>query len=587
MADCIIRNVYEAGADHVFMISGRGILYLTDAVARHPSMKHICTYHEQGASYAAMAYSACKDDIAVCLVSTGCAAANAVTACLCAYQDNLPVIFISGNNHLKENVRNTCAPIRTYGSQETDIISMVESVTKYSVMLDSADYAEEEIVKAIDIAREGRRGPVWIDIPLDVQNMRVEISEVESEICGMNKDYSSMLSDIESIAVDMNGYDRPVILIGGGARSAHEHIRRITTKSRIPVVFTPAACDVYGAANESSFGAIGSLGGSRTGNMVVQNADYVLAVGTRLATQETGEREQFAKSAKIVVVDIDPDEHKKDMTHIDKLICMDSKDFFSMLSECNIQPADSEWINTCKNWKELFAVGNEGFVRKLNADNQLDIYSFSDLLSKNLPNNATVITDAGFEELIIPSAIRYGGEQRCLFPHTQGAMGYALPAIIGAHYAGRENIICIVGDGSFMMNVQELLTIRNHGVPVCIFVINNNMYSVIRKRQKDLFKNRTIGNDPSDGVGSPDFNGIADAFGYEYTNVSGLRGIQEAISGLMIMDVPRIVEVMCVPDQDYLHQSYRIDEKKRLIRTSLEDLSPFLDKELIDKEMLV
>lgn len=585
VADYIIRKVNEAGAGHIFLITGRGILYLTDAVARNKNITPVSTFHEQGASYAAMAYASAKDGIGACLVSTGCAAANAVTAVLCAYQDNLPVVFISGNHQLRENTRHTGVPIRTYGSQEADIISVVEPITKYAVMLENPDKIVYEVGKALYLAQSGRKGPVWIDVPLDVQNMRIEEAEMEHFQSGECQSRGDK-EDIRLIAEELNHAQRPIILIGGGARGAEEKIREIAERFNIPVVCSPAAADVFGTGNKLSVGTVGSLGGSRAGNFAIQNSDLVLAIGTKLCSQLTGAKEKFAREAKVIVVDIDEREHTKDGVRIDKVVISDAKEVLQSLLKCDLTVHDSSWINKCSHWKNLFAIENEEFVKELKAANKMDLYSLMDEIGNVLPEDSTIITDAGLEELIVPSVIRFQPGQRCLFPAAQGAMGYALPAIIGAYEAGRKNICCVVGDGSIMMNLQELQIISALRIPVKILVINNNMYAVIRKRQTDLFRNRTIGNDPSDGVPQPDFKKIAECFGFDYRLIGDRDALIHALPGLF-GGKPEIVEVVCEKGQKYFHESYTLNENRKLVHRPIEDMSPFLPRDLISREMVV
>ncbi|MBR5091073.1 MAG: thiamine pyrophosphate-binding protein [Ruminiclostridium sp.] len=584
IADYIIRKLNEAGASHIFMISGRGILYLTDAVARNDSIAHVCTYHEQGASYAAMAYASATGGISACLVSTGCAAANAVTACLCAYQDNLPVVFVSGNNPLAENTRHTKAGIRTYGSQEADIISVVGSITKYAVMLEDPEKTVFEVEKALYCAVNGRKGPVWIDIPLDVQNMRIDEAGLE-HFRVPETSMSAGEEDVSVVAEDLKNASRPVLLIGGGARNAD--IKTLSESLSLPVAFSPSGCDIYGSANRLSIGAVGSIGGTRAGNFLVQNADMILAVGTKLCSQETGMKDKFALAAKTDVIDIDPKEHLKNGVHIDRVINADASDFVSKLINEHLPPVSESWTEKALHWKRLFAVENEQFIAELKKDDKLDIYLFAVMLSEALPKNASVICDAGFEELIIPSAIHYGDGQRCFFPAAQGAMGYALPAVIGAYCAGRQHLICISGDGSFMMNMQELLTIKAMDIPVSIIVISNDMYAVIRKRQKDLFRTRTVGNDPSDGVAAPDIKRIAECFGFAYRRIETLSELGQGLEDIVQTDMASITEILCTPEQKYLHESYGLNEKGRLVHRPIEDMAPFLDRDLIRREMMI
>ena len=287
------------------------------------------------------------------------------------------------------------------------------------------------------------------------------------------------------------------------------------------------------------------------------------------------------------MVDIDEHEHTKDGVHIDRVIPADAREFLQALLTAKPRRAPEAWAEACERWKDVFSVKKEAFIQALAKENELDLYSLADSLSGILPENATVITDAGFEELIVPSAIPYRDGQRCLFPKAQGAMGYAIPAILGAHYAGRENLLTVVGDGSFMMNMQELGIIAAQKIPARILVINNNMYAVIRKRQHDLFRARTIGNDPSDGVPAPDFEKIAACFGFAYRKIHSLSEWNRAREQLFASEAPLLWEVVCTPEQKYLHESYALNEKRRLVRRPIEDMSPFLDRELIRGEMIV
>lgn len=583
VADYIIRKINKAGAGHIFLISGRGILYLTDAVARNKEMVPVCTFHEQGASYAAMAYASQSNGIGACLVSTGCAAANAVTACLCAYQDNIPVIFISGNNQLNENTRHTGAAIRTYGSQEADIVSVVEPVTKYAVMLEDSKRTVYEVEKALYLAQEGRKGPVWIDIPLDVQNMKIE--ENEQEHFKAPETVYDIDEEVSKAAEKFNIAKRPVILAGGGSREAREYIKELAESYNIPIVCSPSASDIYGTANVFSIGTVGSLGGSRAGNFAVQNSDFVLSIASKLCSQLTGVKENFARDAEIVAVDIDPNEHAK-AGAADHVIVCGAKEFCSKLLKSNLEQHDESWVQKCIHWKKIFSIKNEQFIKELKENNQIDLYLLLDELNSVLPGNATVITDAGLEELTVPSAIHYRDGQRCLFPASQGAMGYAVPAIIGAYEAGAENIVCIVGDGSIMMNMQELQIVSSLKIPVKILVINNNMYAVIRKRQRDLFRKRTIGNDPSDGVPRPDFRKIADCFGFNYRLIINYNEYMSCLPGLFD-EKAEIVEIICTPEQKYFHESYGLNEKRKLVHRPIEDMSPFIQRDVIRNEMII
>lgn len=586
VADYIINRLYDAGAHHIFMVTGRGNLFLSDAVARHQEIASICVHHEQSASFAAMAYSQRNEAIGACLVSTGCASTNALTGLLCAWQDDVPCVFLSGQNKLAETVRHTGIPLRTYGQQETDVIPIVSPLTKYAVMLTDPSRLAYEIDKALYLAYEGRRGPVWIDVPLDVQNMRVEPDKLERFQPPTAAVGSPSDADVAAVFEALNVAERPALMLGSGVRSAGAiaELSALAAAARIPVVFAASAVDAYGAANELSIGAVGSLGGTRAGNFVVQNCDLLLVVGCRLSTLTTGEEyDKFARHAQVIVVDIDPVEHSKGTVRIDRFIYADAKAFLQALGARSIREVPAGWLEKCLHWKQVFPKCEARYKEP----ELVDLYYLGDRLSTVLPDDAVVVTDSGLTELLIPSTVEFRDGQRCLHPASQGSMGYALPAAIGAYYAHGRDVVTVVGDGSIMMNIQELLTISYHRTPIKILVANNNMYSVIRTRQKELFRNRSIGTDPANGVGSPDFRRLADGFDLPYVRIAHKSDLQAELRAVLAMDGPVLCEIMCVEDQEYIRSSYCHNPQRRVVRRPLEDQAPFLDRELFLSEMIV
>lgn len=588
VADYVIEKIRQF-TDTIFMISGRGILYLTDAVAKNTDVNAVCTFHEQGASFAAMAYAINSNTIGACLISTGCASTNAITAALCAWQDSVPCIFISGQNTLNETTRHTKSKRRTYGSQEADIISIVEPITKYAVMVEKADQIKYVMDRAISEATNGRRGPVWVDIPLDIQNARIDPDLLNGFSYATEMRCSK--ETVIGIKNEIKESKRPILLLGGGSRSLINTscLPDMIEIMNIPVVFTSSAVDVYGSNNNLSIGAVGSLAGSRPGNFAIQNADYVMVLGSKLSSQTVGPLpEYFAKDAKITVIDIDEEEHKGSSIKLHRLITCDIKDFVVLMKDEYIDKDEShnEWIEKCQSWKKVFDISMEKFYIESKNNDVIDLYLFADVLSEKISGKTTVITDAGLEELIIPSTIKFKKGQKCLFPSNQGSMGFAIPAILGAHYSGSKEIVTVVGDGSIMMNIQELQIISSRGINCKIFVINNNMYAIIRKRQHDLFRERTIGNDPSDGVPAPDFKEIASCFGFDYCKIASVTDLNNDLSNILKSNKRVICEVMCPAEQKYLHTSYAFDDKRKIVKRTLEDLSPFLDRETIKNELI-
>ena len=586
IADYIMERLYIEGVKHVFMITGRGILYLSDAVARHKEIKGISVHHEQAAAFAATAYAQLTNKIGACLVSTGCAGANAITGLLCAWQDAVPCVFISGQNKVKETTRYSGIPLRTFGQQEADIVGIVETLTKYAVMITDPKQIAYEMDKALYEAMTGRKGPVWIDVPLDIQNMRIEPDDLERFEPANDTEFAPSNDDIEYTVKALQNAKRPVLLLGSAVRAADatSELEIFVDKYSIPVTFAGSATDVYGASNRLAVGTVGSIGGTRAGNFAVQNSDLLLVLGCRLSPVTTGpDYANFARAAKVIVVDIDPVEHSKNTVRIDRLIIADVKKFLVALMEKDIRRTSDEWQNKCLHWKQVFPLCED----KYKLTEKVDLYYLAECLSATLSNGAVLLSDAGLEELIIPSTVSFRKGQRCIHPASQGSMGYALPAAVGAYFACGRETVAVIGDGSIMMNLQELQTIRYHNIPIKIIVVNNNVYSVIRKRQTELFRTRTIGTDPANGVSCPSFQKVAECFGIPYIRIENSTDLQSRIAAVINMDGPVLCEVMGVENQDYLRSSYAHNSQRQVVQRPLEDQAPFLERELFLSEMII
>lgn len=586
VADYIVNTIYNWGTDTIFSVSGRGALFLTDAIAKHGEINNIAVHHEQAAAFAAVAYAQYSGKVGACLVSTGCASTNALTGVLSAWQDNIPCIFISGQNVLNETSNYTGLKIRTYGQQEADIIPIVSTITKYSAMLRKGSDIIAEIEKAYYYAMEGRPGPVWLDIPLDLQSANLEIPSDQE--MGQFVYTSPQLGkdEISVIISKLKTAKRPVVLIGSGVRTANavDDLKEFIEKFRIPLVYSNSAPDTYGSKNELSIGSIGSMGASRSGNFTIQNADLVLVLGNRLSAYSTGvDYCDFARDAQTIVVDIDPIEHKKKSIRIDQFVHADLKNFLKLLNESQCQANTNEWVSRCLHWKKTFGEIEPQFTNS----EKIDLYEFTKALSNTLPNGCSIVTDSGFIEVILPTNFSFGNGQRSIHPISQGAMGFALPGSIGSHYASKEPVFVIVGDGSIMMNLQELQTISHNKIPVKIIVINNNVYGIIRRRQVELFRGRTIGTDPDNGVSCPDFEKVACAFGLKYQLINAKEGLEDAITQLVNTDGPVICEVMCREDQSYIEVGTIRDMNRKMVRRPLEDQMPFLEREKFLAEMII
>lgn len=587
VSDYVMHCIYEQGVKHMFTVTGRGALFLTDGLAKHKELQGICTHHEQAAAYAAVAYAQYNDNLGACLVSTGCACTNTLTGVLSAWQDGIPAIFISGQNTLAETSRHTGHKVRTYGQQEADIIEIVNPITKYAVMITDATKIRFEVEKAIHLAKSGRKGPVWIDVPLDVQSMRVNPEEQEGYVPEKTNENFLSEIDIKETAELLNDAKRPVILIGSGVRSAAavEELRKLVEDNQIPLVYTGSAPDTYGSDEKFSIGSIGSMGCSRSGNFTLQNADLLIVIGNRLSTITTGpDYCKFAREAKIVVVDIDPVEHSKNTVEIDKLIESDAKVFLNQLLRQSIKKTNKDWVNKCLHWKTKFSSPEFNYKQT----EEVNLYHLSEVLSKKMPDESVFASDSGYIEVILPTNINFKKGQRIVHPASQGAMGYALPAAIGAYYgSGKLPVITVIGDGSIMMNIQEFETIRYNKIPLKVFVINNNAYAIIRKRQKELFRKRTIGTDDSNGLSVPDFKNVAKCFDLQYELISKSANLESKIDSIIKMDGPVLCEIMGTDAQEYVEVAVTRNKKNGLVRRPLEDQYPFLERKLFLSEMIV
>ncbi len=585
VADYIIERISQESIKHLFTVTGRGILYLTDALAKNERLEGISVHHEQAAAFAAIAYAEKTEKVGVCMVSMGCASTNAITGLLCAWQDGIPCVFISGQNMTRESVRYTGVPIRTYGSQETDIVSIVEPLTKYAAMITRPEQVAYELEKALYFAQEGRKGPVWLDVPLDIQNMRIDPEKL-AHFCMPEEGLDVQETEIEYVVSELENAKRPVVLIGSGVRSSHaiSELQRFVEYIKVPVAFSHSAVDVYGRGKDLSIGAVGSLCGTRAGNFAVQNADLLLVLGCRLSSMTTGEEySKFAREARVIVVDIDKIEHSKNTVKIDKLINADVKNFLQKLLDKEIKETEKFWQDKCKHWKAFFS-GAESFFKRVG---KVDMYYLAEVFSEVLHNGTTFLCDAGLEELIFPSNITFGDSMRCIHSVMQGAMGFALPAAIGAWYGGSKEVVAVIGDGSVMMNLQEFQTIAYHKLPIKVFIISNNVYAVIHKRQKDLFRTRTIGTNPDDGISCPDFSKVAECFGLQYCHIEDAGGLRERVGSVLNMEGAVLCEIEGLEDQDYLRNSYTRNKNRRVVRRPMEDQAPFLERDIFLREMVI
>ena len=585
VADFIIQYLKNKNIKNFFSVTGRGSLFLNDALARDKNIKKFFFHHEQSAAFAAITTPCTNDEISCCMISTGCASTNTITAVLSAWQDGLPVIFISGQNFLDETTNFKKNNIRTYGQQEADIIKIVKPITKYSKMITNPSQIKYELDKAFFFANNKIKGPVWLDIPLDIQNSRLNEKSLKSfnEKYEVKKCSSKSINEIFS-AIKFS--KRPALLIGSGIKNAKcvGEFKKFVNKYQIPVVYTSSGTSIYGSENKFCIGSIGSQGCSREGAFTVQNCDLLLVLGSRLNSLTIGlDIKKFARNAKKIIIDIDKNELKKNRFAKSKLILSDLNFFLKQMNKKKLSFKWGKWIQKCLYWKKIFKNKKE----ILNKTKKVNLYELSDVFSKTLPSKAVFLCDSGFVDVILPTNIRFKKKQTCIHPVSQGSMGYALPAIVGAYSVGGRNIVSVIGDGSIMMNLQELQTIKYYNIPAKIFVINNGMYGIIRRRQKELFRGRSIGTDFTNGVGNPNFKKISKAFNIKYKLIKNKNNLINEVNAVLKEKETVICEIIADENQEYIEIGYAKNKNGNIVRRPLEDQKPFINRETFLKEMII
>jgi acetolactate synthase-1/2/3 large subunit len=590
VADYIAEFIHRQGVSDIFMVTGGGMIFLSDAIAQHPSLKAVCHHHEQAAAMAAATYAKLRG-LGVCYVTTGCGGTNAVTGLLGAWQDSVPCLFISGQCKRRQTIRNSGLRLRQFGVQECDIIEVVQSLTKYAVMVNDPNDIAYHLERAVWLMRTGRPGPAWLDVPLDVQAATVDeialrrfdpASETGLRIETPNPEKINVLTTI------LREARRPVVIVGQGVRLAGACVefRRFVERLPIPFVASRLGIDIMPSDHPLYIGRIGNKG-DRAGNLAVQNADLVLSIGSRLSVSSVGyDPRQFARAAKVVVVDIDPVEHQKGTVRIDLLIDSDAREF--LLATDALQTGDTtEWVRHCQVWRERYPVCLPEYENETAGVNP---YTFIDRLSKAAPDDAVFVADAGSAFYIASQAVKIRGTQRYVTSGAQAEMGYSLPAAIGASFAGmpRNLVIAMTGDGSLQMNIQELQTLVHHHLPVKLFVLNNGGYRSISATQELLCDGRYFGTAAGTGVSFPSTRKIAAAYGLPFWRVATLAELDGTLSEVLAQSGPAVCEVMLPHNHTIAPQSMTVQQADGSLKSlPLEDMAPLLDRAEFNANMEV
>ncbi len=595
LSDYLVQRLMAMGARHVFLVTGGGAMHLNDSFGRTPSMSYVCHHHEQAAAIAAECYGRVSCIPGVVNVTTGPGGINALNGVFGAWTDSVPMLVVSG-----QVKRETCmstyglANLRQLGDQEVDIIRMVKGITKYSVLLDDPLMVAYHLERAWHLCQSGRPGPCWIDIPVDVQSAQINPGELrhydlsEDEV---NYNVDELREAAAEVIERIRNSSRPVILAGTGVRisNALSEFESVIGKLRIPVT-TAWTHDLIASDDELFCGRPGTIG-ERAGNFTVQNADLVLVLGSRLNIRQVSYNwKSFARNAFKIQVDVDAAELAKPTVRPDMPIHADLKLFLNlMLSELDRQQyivpeKHAEWLSWSAERKRRYAVVRDD--QRL-AESPLNAYGFVEQLFAELIDRDVIVCGDATACIVPFQAGKLKKGQRLISNSGCASMGYDLPAAIGAAVArGCKRVICLAGDGSLQMNIQELQTLRHHNLPVKLFVLNNNGYLSIRQTQKGFFDGRLVGESPQSGVSFPNISKLAEAYGLPVLRLN-TRADYESIRPLLDAPGPAVFDVLLDPGQEFEPRlKSRALPDGTIVSPNLEDMYPFLSAEELAENMI-
>lgn len=588
VADIIMDTLIEYGICDCFAVVGGGAMHLDNALLVCEKMNKYFNHHEQACAMAAEAYARYSGKMAAVCVTSGPGATNTLTGVMGAWQDSLPMIILSGQVRYEISVPKSGLPLRYRGIQEYEIVPAVKHMTKYAVMITNPLEIKRELIKAIQIAMDGRRGPVWLDIPQDIQNALVdeeELYETEDFVTPLPR---LSCEEVEGVIEILQGAERPCILAGSGIWSSHsrEAFETFVNKMGVPVIGGAWVADNFYMEHPLYFGPSGNIG-PRTGNFILQNADVILTLGNSLGFRQTGfNQEGFAPSAHIYMVDADANEAKKPGIKVEGLLHADLNYFFEIAEQCKIETKQhKEWIDYCNGLKERFTPF-EAVEKGVNMEERACSYYFWKIFQKYEKKDCVLAlgnNTANTAKLQIGVQKR---EQRVITNYTCGSMGYDVPAAIGAAVASGKKVYCVTGDGSVMMNLQELQTIVQYQLPVSIVIFSNEGYGAIRQTSKNFFHGQYIGCTPDTGVSFPDFKKIAETFGFEYICCHNNGEVEQCLCGMMENDKRVLLEVLQAFDDPVTPKVMsRLDENGKMLTPALQDMYPFIDQEEMAKLM--
>ncbi len=610
VADLIASLLVEHGITDLFMLTGGGAMHLNDAFGRESGLRKLFTHHEQAAAIAAESYARLSGRPAAINVTTGPGGVNALNGVYGAYVDSIPMVIVSGQVKRETIAGNFQIPLRQLGDQEVDIVSMVRPITKYAVVLQDPADTLRVMQKALWLCRRGRPGPVWVDVPVDVQGALVDPAQLRpfdpaaDDDLGVSDntraeegllDGSKLDEQVEALLAELCSAERPVVLAGAGVRISGQHRQFIEFVERIgvPVVTGWNAHDAIPNDHPLYVGRPGSIG-DRGGNFAVQTADYLLVLGSRLNIRQISYNwRSFAKNARVAMVDVDAAELAKPTLSLHRPIHADLRAFFRSAAELPLPQPNraalrAEFLALSRERSRNFPVVLPEYWRQ---ERPVNPYCFAQSLFDHLEEDEIVVTGDGTACVVVFQAAKIKRGQRLYTNSGCASMGYDLPAAIGAYFGSNprpKRIVCLAGDGSIMLNLQELQTIAGLGLPIKIFVLNNDGYHSIRQTQQNYFSDNVIGCGPDSGLTFPDFQRLANGFGLSNSRVATHAGLADAIDTALSGDGPHLCEVMLDKAQQFAPKlaSRRLPDGT-MVSPELEDMAPFLSREALAEAMQI
>jgi acetolactate synthase I/II/III large subunit len=598
ISEIIANFLSEKQIRYVFGIIGAGNAQLFDSITSKGFTTIICVHHEQAACMAAQAYYRISGILSAAIVTTGAGSTNAVTGVVSAWMDSIPFLVISGNENSKYTLEDN--PLRIWGIQGYDSVTMVSKVTKYAVRVLNADKALLALETAYYHALQAKPGPCWIDIPMNIQavdlknyNFSRNQQAVKSKLYSVNSSSSIEFDEaVNNVWNEISNARRPVIWLGHGIRLADavDLVEPFINFLQCPVLISWAGIDMVSSDHPLVFGRAGVYG-QRAANFILQNCDFLLAVGTRLAIPQIGyDLNEFIRNAKLALVDIDLIELQKYGEKVSIPIQADAKEFMQTLLSVS-QPnslyleKQKSWLEQCYFYRNKYPVSSE----YQDSDGYINSYTFIQKLSTYFTDNQIIVTDMGTALLSTHQILSIKKGQRLITSTGLGEMGYALPAAMGAAFANPDaKIICLNCDGGMMLNLQELQTIVHHQLPIKIFVFNNDGYLMIKHTQKALFSGRYAGTNKQSGVSCPDFSALARAFNIPSFIIRSWADVESEIPKIQNLAGPVICEVFTHPEQLFSPKlSLALQRDGSIVSPPLEDLSPLLPREELEENMLI